>query len=62
MIAISESEKCGGRENMEEYIILTSDYAIAAETAKEIGIEIGQWKWIRDRFKDPLVYKKVIWK
>ena len=44
---------------MFEYIILTSDYAIAAETAKELGLEIGQWNWIRDRFKEPLVYKKV---
>lgn len=44
---------------MFEYIILTSDYAIAAETAKELGLEFGQWNWIRDRFKEPLIYKKL---
>ena len=42
-----------------DYIILTSDFAVAAEKAKELGLEIGQWNWIRDRFKDPLVYKKI---
>ena len=42
-----------------EYIIMTSDYQIAADLAKELGLEFAEWKWIRDRFKDPIAYKRV---
>ena len=41
-----------------EYIILTSDYIVAAEKAKELDLALGTWHWIRDRFKDPVVYKR----
>lgn len=41
-----------------EYIIMTSDYQCAADHAKSIGLEFGQWQWIRDRFKDPVAYKR----
>lgn len=41
-----------------EYIIMTSDYQIGAEYAKELGLEIHQWHWIRDRFKEPIAYKR----
>lgn len=46
------------REQMYDYIILSSDYQTAADYAKELGLEFHQWHWIRDRFKDPLAYKK----
>lgn len=46
-------------ENMYEYIILTSDYGLAAQKAKELGLNTFEWNWIRDRFKEPLVYKKL---
>ena len=42
-----------------EYIIMTSDYQTGADYAKELGLEFGQWQWIRDRFKDPIAYKKI---
>ena len=42
-----------------EYIIMTSDYLTAADLAKEMNLELHQWKWIRDRFKDPIAYKRV---
>lgn len=45
--------------NMYEYIILTSDYQAAVEKAKELNLDITQWHWIRDRFKEPIVYKQV---
>lgn len=41
-----------------EYIIMTSDYQAAADYAKELGFELGTWQWIRDRFKDPIAYKR----
>lgn len=41
------------------YIILTSDYQEAVHRAKELNIEITQWRWLRDRFKEPLVYKRI---
>ena len=41
-----------------EYIIMTSDYETGANYAKELGLEIYQWKWIRDRFKDPIAYRR----
>ena len=41
-----------------EYIIMTSDYQIGAGYAKELGLEIHQWHWIRDRFKEPIAYKR----
>jgi hypothetical protein len=41
-----------------EYIIMTSDYQIAAEYASTLGLEFSQWQWIRDRFKDPIAYKR----
>lgn len=41
-----------------EYIIMTSDYQTAADYAVELGITFGQWQWIRDRFKDPVAYKR----
>lgn len=41
-----------------EYIIMTSDYQTGADYAKKIGLEIHQWQWIRDRFKDPVAYKR----
>lgn len=37
---------------------MTSDYQTGADYAKEIGLEIHQWQWIRDRFKDPVAYKR----
>ena len=42
-----------------EYLILTSDYETAANLAKDMGLSFGQWNWIRDRFKDPIAYKRV---
>ena len=42
-----------------EYIIMTSDYQTGADLAKEMGLEFAEWKWIRDRFKDPIAYKRV---
>ena len=42
-----------------EYIIMTSDYQVAADLAKKLGLEFAEWKWIRDRFKDPICYKKI---
>ena len=42
-----------------EYVIMTSDYQTGADYAKELGLEFGQWQWIRDRFKDPIAYKKI---
>ena len=42
-----------------EYIIMTSDYQLAAEYAAKLDLEIGQWKWIRDRFREPLGYKRI---
>ena len=41
-----------------QYLILTSDYQMAADYAKEIGLEFGDWNWIRDRFKEPIAYKR----
>lgn len=41
-----------------EYVITTSDYAVAAEYAKTLDLELGTWKWIRDNFKDPICYKR----
>jgi len=43
-----------------EYIIMTSDYETASNYAKELNLELHQWKWIRDRFKDPIAYKRHI--
>ena len=37
---------------------MTSDYQTGADYAKEIGLEIHEWQWIRDRFKDPVAYKR----
>ena len=42
-----------------EYVIMTSDYQTGADYAKELGLDFSQWQWIRDRFKDPIAYKKV---
>ena len=42
-----------------EYIIFSSQYQVAADYAKELGLEVGQWKWIRDKFNEPLGYKKI---
>ena len=41
-----------------EFIIMTSDYQTGAEYAKELGLDIHQWHWIRDRFKEPIAYKR----
>ena len=41
-----------------EYIIMTSDYQTGAEYAKELGLDIHEWHWIRDRFKEPIAYKR----
>lgn len=41
-----------------DYIIMTSDYEEAANVAKKFGLEFFQWKWIRDRFKQPVIYKR----
>jgi hypothetical protein len=43
-----------------EYLILTSDYQTAIDYSKELGLEWGQWNWIRDRFKDPIAYIRYI--
>ena len=42
-----------------EYIIMTSDYQTAADLANEMNLDFYQWKWIRDRFKDPIAYQRV---
>ena len=42
-----------------EYIIMTSDYQTAADLANKMGLDFHEWKWIRDRFKDPIAYKRV---
>ena len=31
---------------------------LAAEYAKELGLDIHQWHWIKDRFKDPVCYQR----
>ena len=41
-----------------EFIIMTSDYQTAADYAKELKLDIHQWHWIRDRFKEPIAYKR----
>jgi len=41
-----------------EYIIMTSDYQTAADLATDMELGFGDWKWIRDRFKDPIAYKR----
>ena len=43
-----------------EYIIMTSDYQTGADYAKELKLDIHQWHWIRDRFKEPIAYKRYI--
>ena len=43
-----------------EFIIMTSDYQTAADYAKELKLDIHQWHWIRDRFKEPICYKRYI--
>lgn len=40
-----------------EYIIMSSDYGLAAQQAKDLDIDIHQWRWIRDKFKEPIIYK-----
>lgn len=41
-----------------EYIIMTSSFQTGADYAKELGLDINEWQWIRDRFKDPVAYKR----
>ena len=42
-----------------KYLILTSDYQVAVDYANKNGIDITQWRWIRDKFKDPAIYREV---
>lgn len=37
---------------------MTSDYQTAADLATDMGLGFAEWKWIRDRFKDPICYKR----
>jgi hypothetical protein len=43
-----------------EFIIMTSDYQTGADYASSLGLNITEWHWIRDRFKDPVAYKRYI--
>lgn len=44
---------------MFEYVIFTSDFGLAAQKAKELGLDIHQWHWVKDKFKEPWVYKRI---
>lgn len=41
-----------------EYTIHCSNYQTAVDYSKEIGLDIKQWQWIRDKFNDPICYKR----
>lgn len=42
-----------------KYIILTSDWQAAGDYATECGLKFNEWQWIRDRFKDPIIYQLI---